>query len=203
MMKQRPFTLTFAAILSLSLLAVTGCGQSEQSRLYTLSDLSESETLISSNAPLTLGVGPVTLPQYLDRPQMVVRQSPNRLALAEFDRWAESLTDTVPRILTENLGALLGSERVYRHPSSQRRRPDLTVRIAMSRFEGTAAGSALLVARWEILAGDSAEPLSTGRVVERRDGATAGDYEAMAAQLSDLLKELSRIVAENVVALQS
>jgi uncharacterized lipoprotein YmbA len=185
------------------LFLVAGCGQSQQSRLYTLSDLSESETLISNNAPLTVGVGPVTLPQYLDRPHMVVRQSPNRLAVAEFDRWAESLTDTVPRVLTENLGALLGSERVYRHPSSQRRRPDLTVRIAMSRFEGTASGSALLVARWEILAGDSAEPLSTGRVVERRNGAAAGDYEAMAAQLSDLLTELSRIIAENVVALQS
>lgn len=202
-MENRPFIPALAAVLIALSAILTGCGQSERSRLYTLSDLSESETIVSSSARLTVGVGPVTLPQYLDRPQIVVRQSANRLELAEFDRWAESLTDTVPRILTENLGALLGSDRVYRHPSSQRRRPDLTVRIALSRFEGTAAGSALLVGRWEILAGDNAEPLASGRAVERRDGATAGDYEAMAAQLSDLLTELSRIIAENVVALQS
>ena len=202
-MEHRPLIPKLAAILVVLSAVLTGCGQSERSRLYTLSDLSESETIVSSSAPLTVGVGPVTLPQYLDRPQIVVRQSANRLELAEFDRWAESLTDTVPRILTENLGALLGSDRVYRHPSSQRRRADLTVRVALSRFEGTAAGSALLVARWEILAGDSAEPLASGRTVERRDGAAAGDYEAMAAQLSDLLMELSKVIAENVVALQS
>jgi uncharacterized protein len=40
---------------------------------------------------LTIGVGPVTLPPYLDRLPIVTRASRARLVLGEFDQWAASL----------------------------------------------------------------------------------------------------------------
>ena len=65
--------------------------------------------------PVVLGVGPVTLPGYLDRPQLVVRVSENEIALAESDRWAERLDDNVVRILQADLGAphVLGARREH------------------------------------------------------------------------------------------
>ena len=63
-----------------------------------------------------VGIGPVTLPQYLDRPQIVERTGPNSLKIAEFDRWAEPLNNTVPRILVQNISQLLQSDRVYALP---------------------------------------------------------------------------------------
>lgn len=72
-------------------LALTGCADSQPTRFYTLSPLAAA---LGSTPPtllpdVTVGVGPVTLPPYLDRPQLVTRAGGNRVVLAEFDSWAE------------------------------------------------------------------------------------------------------------------
>ena len=89
-----------AFLAGLMLLTLAGCETSEQARLYTLSGLPFTAASASiqpaSTSALAIGIGPVTLPFYLDRPQIVRRTSPNRLEIAEFDRWAEPLSNTVP-----------------------------------------------------------------------------------------------------------
>ena len=57
-----------------------------------------------------IGVGPITVPKYLDRPQIVTRSGRNQLALGEFDRWAEPLQDNVLRVLAENLAFLIPTD---------------------------------------------------------------------------------------------
>ena len=86
------------------LLGLEAC-TSTPSRFYVLSSLSASETIAATAATQgpVIGVGPITLPKYLDRPQIVTRAGSNQLALAEFDRWAEPLQDNVARVLAENL----------------------------------------------------------------------------------------------------
>ena len=183
--------------------ALAGCGQTEASRLYTLSPVAEVEPLANVDPQLSIGVGPVTLPQYLDRPQIVVRLSPNRLELSEFDRWAEPLGNTVPRILAANLSALLGTERVYVLPQIRRRPTDLNVAVDISQFEPTATGPASLVARWEIFNEDEVQPLDEGRVVAQRGSPAGGDHELMAASLSALLAELSQTLAIRIATLKN
>jgi len=43
----------------------------------------------------TIGLGPIRLPELLDRPQIVIRTGSNRLQLAEDRRWAESLAENI------------------------------------------------------------------------------------------------------------
>ncbi|MHC4918433.1 MAG: PqiC family protein, partial [Planctomycetota bacterium] len=50
-----------------------------------------------------VGIGPITLPQYLDRPQIVIRAAAGAVTLGEFDQWAESLQDGLSRVIGENL----------------------------------------------------------------------------------------------------
>ena len=91
--------LEMAMVLAMLLLAA--CGTSEPSRLYTLSalpDRSEGAAVARAATP-AVGVGPVTLPQYLDRPQIVERTGPNRLEIAEFDRWAGDLKKNLEQVL--------------------------------------------------------------------------------------------------------
>ena len=59
-----------------------------------------------------LGVGPVRLPGLLDWPQIVTRRGADEIDRAEFDRWAEPLAETVPRVLAEDLAALWKTDRV-------------------------------------------------------------------------------------------
>src|SRR5215475_5950329 len=96
------------ALLNVCLLGLSGCTSSPPTRFYVVPSLAGAETAPPA-APrdLTLGVGPVTLPPYLDRLQIVTRASRARLVLGEFDQWAASLQDSVPRVLAEDLSLLI------------------------------------------------------------------------------------------------
>ena len=87
-----------------SLLGLGACA-STPSRFYILNTLTASETIPATAAARgpVIGVGPITFPKYLDRPQIVTRASRHQLTLGEFDRWAEPLQDNVSRVLAENL----------------------------------------------------------------------------------------------------
>jgi uncharacterized protein len=59
------------ALLSVVLLVLSGCANTPPTRFYVLPALTGAETVALSSvvkADLTIGVGPVTLPPYLDRP---------------------------------------------------------------------------------------------------------------------------------------
>ena len=90
-----------------------GCaGMSPPSNFYVLSTLPESAAGTQSDgdeSKIEIGVGPVKLPEYLDRSQIITRISPNALKVAAFDRWAEPLKSSFPRILMENLATLLNT----------------------------------------------------------------------------------------------
>lgn len=55
----------------------------------------------------TIGVGPVSIPDSLDRSQIATLSGGNEVIIAEFDRWSGSCRDEIARVMTENLSALL------------------------------------------------------------------------------------------------
>ena len=188
-----------ALLAGLALLLLAACGATEPSKLYTLSPIPERGAGTSLDDSPAIGIGPVTLPQYLDRPQIVQRSGPNRLVVAEFDRWAEPLSDTVPRILAMNIGRLLQSERVYVVP---RRRPlpiDLTLEVDFSQLEPLTDGSAVVAARWLVF-GEGSQPRQEGSAEIRLEGGLPNSYEAQVELLSKALGELSRRMAESILA---
>jgi len=187
-------------LAGLALLLLGACGTTEPSRLYTLSAIPDRGSNASGPETPAIGIGPVTLPKYLDRPQIVERSGPNRLVASEFDRWAEPLIDTVPRVLAEDIGRALQSDRVYVIP---RRRPlpiDLTVEVDISQFEPLADGTAALAARWLVF-GDRDRPLEEGSADIRIEGDLSKGYESRVELLSKALGELSRRIAESVLAI--
>ena len=84
---------------------------------------------------LTLGVGPVTVPPYLDRPQIVTRTSRAKLALADFEQWAGPLADTIARVLSEDLALLIPTERVVLYPWPRTIDPDYQVTVEVLQFD--------------------------------------------------------------------
>jgi len=86
-------------ILVLLALFLGACGTTHNSRYYTLTPVpvgQDRKPDEPGTVPVVLGIGPVTLPDYLDRPQIVLRTSQNELVFSEYSRWAGSLaTDTV------------------------------------------------------------------------------------------------------------
>ena len=78
-----------------SLVFLMGCaGATEKSRFYTLNSIRSLQAEagdIGIKQGVVLGIGPIKIPERLDRPGIVTRSSLNRLEIAEFDRWGGSL----------------------------------------------------------------------------------------------------------------
>src|SRR5262245_27125341 len=99
-----------------ALLVLSGClGTTPPTHFYLLPSRSSGDTASPASVgqrDLTLAVGPVTVPPYLDRPQIVTRTSPAKLTLADFEQWAGPLADTTARVLSEDLALVIPTERV-------------------------------------------------------------------------------------------
>lgn len=148
--------------------------------------------------PVTLGLGPVTLPGYLARSEIATRMSDNQLSYAETARWAEPLTDNVIRSLRENLARLLGPERVVLHPWYPSEGVDYEIEIDIARLESdTALRSATLIATWRVNRVDGTEHSELGQSRITEDITAAGTEGAVAA-LSRAVARLSEDVATGV-----
>ena len=171
-----------------------GClgGTSASPTYYTLTPV-EAPAPAPAPAGLALGVGPVTLPAYLDRPQLVTRTGQDTLNLAEFDRWAEPLKAGVPRVLGDNLAALLGTSRVSLFPWGKAQTVRYQVAVDLTRFEGVVGGTVVLGARWRVLGSDGAELLVKQTTITEATGATGSD--ALVAAMNRALGALSRDLA--------
>ncbi|OIP45631.1 MAG: hypothetical protein COZ12_02900 [Deltaproteobacteria bacterium CG_4_10_14_3_um_filter_60_8] len=191
----RPIKERLSLALALAVL-LTGCARSIPVQYYQLSAMREvgapAEFAVSKEA--TIGLGPVSLPEYLVRPQIVSRTSANRLSLSDRQRWAEPLAENLPRVLAEDLSALLGTDRILPYPWTRGRTIDCQIRVEVLQFEGGPNGTANLIARWQVTGKDGLVLLP-----EKRSSfnltATAQDQESMTVALSQAISHLAREIA--------
>ena len=191
---------TVAVFLWICLLGLGGCAGTKPSKFYTLNSLiapGERSGAVPAEQGISVAVGPVAIPDYLDRPQILTRSGPRELKLAEFDRWAGSLEEDISRVLAENLSGLLAPDNVtvlrwggdaYPFPAKYR------VGVDMTRFEGTIGESVILAARWSVSREEDRKILSAHEsiVKERVEGQ---DYDALVEAMSRALTGLSREIA--------
>jgi uncharacterized protein len=137
----------FALPLLLAATLLAGCAASPPVRLYQL-----RATPATAQAGALAGVislGPVLLPDYLDRSTLVQREGAAGLKALDGHRWAEPLADATARVLRENLAARLGEAQVWTPPLPAGLRATRSLRVELQRFEADEGGATLLVAaRW-------------------------------------------------------
>jgi len=189
-------------------LSLAGCGSlfpkpsPNPSRIFVLfSPLQTAERQdLDRPGQISLGVGPVRLPAYLDRREIVTRVAQNRFDLSENDRWAEPLDENFTHVLAQNLSVLLGSDRIITYPWPLDKRPRYRVQIDVFRFEVNSAGEAELTARWAVVdeTGKEAPNLNESRLSRpAKDKST----DAYVTALSETVSDLSQEIAKTVIAL--
>jgi len=87
-------------------------------------------------AGLAIGIGPVRLPQYLVRKEIVTRTDANKMDLAEFDLWGVSPQDDFSRNLLENPSFLLAGDRVSLYLWPGMGAVDYRIAVDVIRFDG-------------------------------------------------------------------
>ena len=160
-MSRRHATLfTLLVILVLSIFTVSGCSTGPPARLYVLTSLSRAESVppATGGRELSIGIGPVELPQYVNRPQIVTGQQSSELQSAASAQWAEPLQDGFTRVLAENLSLLLATDRVAIFPWKTFA-PEYQVVVEVTHFLGQTGAEVSLVALWSILNKDGREAL--------------------------------------------
>jgi len=196
------------SILLLLCLIPGGCislePKPDPSRFFSLTPLprtgQRAQDAAGTNA-LVLGIGPVKIPGYLDRQQLVTRVSQNRFAVAENDRWAEPLDENFSRVLSQNLSILLQTDRIVAYPWERSQQPAYQVQVEVLRFEPNAEQLVELWARWSII--DSTKKTISSRESYLTHPARDKSTEASVAAMSDVVGGLSKEIAADIRALIS
>jgi uncharacterized lipoprotein YmbA len=193
------------AWVGLLALALGGCSsvfpKSRPSRLFALSALVQTTEGLDDSRRISLGIGPIRLPGYLDRQEIMTRVAPNRFDPLEYDRWAEPLDENFIRVLMQNLSVLLRTDRIVAYPWQPQDKPRYRVDVQVLRFESNSTREAELSARWAIVDDSSKqEP----RFKESRLTRPAKDnsIDASVAALSETVADLSREIARTVITIE-
>jgi uncharacterized lipoprotein YmbA len=197
-MTRSPGPRALALLVAAAALLLAGCAETQPTRFYTLSGLLTPPANPAPDAPALgfIGVGPITLPAYVDRPQIVRRAGASRVVLADFENWIEPLSSMFPRVLVENLSSLLGTDDIWLLPQRRPPRLDLQVEVDVTRFDASTEGEAVLDARWRIYGRDGDQLLATDRSTILERAASEDGVEGVVAAMSRALGELSRELAE-------
>lgn len=190
-MKRHPFRALPAAMLALLL---TACGSTPKSNYYLLSSAAE----VPPNNPVpTVGVGPVAMPEYLNRDILVFRPGDNQLEITATERWAEPLEDGVARVLALNLASMLDTTGVQVYPFHPGRKPQYGVKLRVVNMDANAQ-RAQLVAEWLLYDPDSNEALERRLVQLQRPLAAGAPVPQLAGLYSALIAELSEGIAQAI-----
>ena len=193
------------AIFWILLLVVGACspfgsGTRHPTENYVLNSLFSEETppqLIADLSTIGILVGPIRMAMYLDRTDVVIRNSRNEVEIADFASWAGPLRENFSRVLAENLSLWLNTKKVAIFTWTKLPFYDYNVSINVTRFDGRPGDKAHLRARWVILDQKRKNMLFNEHTVLSHP--TENDsIEAMVASQSRLLADLSREIAEAI-----
>jgi len=132
----------FLAFLSI------GCS-SPKTSYYTLSapPVVQSTT---SNRPVRLMVGPVSLPDSVDQAHMVVNSSNNEIEVLKYDRWAGSLKADVSRVIAANLARELNISNIWSFSQSTQTNFDYQILIDVQNLQSKPGESVFVDVLWSI-----------------------------------------------------
>ncbi|TDG14806.1 membrane integrity-associated transporter subunit PqiC [Seongchinamella unica] len=175
------------------LLTLVACGSTPPARHYKLS--AQGSLPAASTGP-ALGVGPVSIPQYLDRDGIIRSDGANGLRIASTERWAEPLDQGITRVLSLNLAGLMETQNIQPFPWHPRRQPDFGVKIRVLAMDADSTQATLLT-EWLLYR------VSDGQALQQRLEAYSRTFRVadpdageIAAAYSELLYQLSGDIAD-------
>jgi len=202
-MKSRLFHIWIVLILGLLLAVLSGCATSSPARFYLLSSLDTTSPEMKPPADercFSIGIGPIRIPDYLDRPQIVTQGASGEIALAEFDRWGEPVKDNLIRVLAKNLSVLLCTNTIAFFPWRGGIPIDYRIEMEVLRLDGSLGGNASLEAWWMILSGDGKRML-LAKKSKFTEVVSGQDYRSLVAAKGRALGHLSRDIAAAIKTL--
>jgi uncharacterized lipoprotein YmbA len=205
MMRFDPSRLT-GIVFIISIFFIAGClgtGTQKPTEYYLLQPLKASIAGqgVALGEGTVLGIGPVRVREYLNRPQIVTRTSTNEIRLHDFHYWGESLSNNFTAVLAQNLSILLSTDRILIFPyrSKQELPVNYQILVDVIRFDGEPGVEATLITQYYILAFEENEKK---QIVTRQPifskPLTDKSFDTLVETMSELVGDLSRDIAEQI-----
>jgi len=148
-------------------------------------------------ADTIIEVGPVKIPQYLDRPQIVTQDKNKMLVFAQLDRWGEPLDAALERLITEDLAAMLPAASLQMFPYNFTIPLKYQVLIDIIQLDCALDGDLFLAAQWTIIDVPNKKMLLTKRS-DFRQPVSPREYAGLAAALETVCAALSSQIAQTL-----
>ena len=185
--------IVFASILCL----LSGCA-SAPDNFYRLSADGELPAVRGAGGgALSIGLGPVKIPDYIDRAELVFESAANRFEIPSDHRWAGSLGKSVTSVLAADLGHRLETPAVYAYPWDPGVALRYSVPVRVRQFHAVSGGDAILDVSWEVRDAASGDTLQRGSELFR-EALTEEGYDGVVAAQSRLLGQLADAVADQL-----
>jgi uncharacterized protein len=183
---------------------LTGCASAPDEHVYTLIGngpvAPQTTSQTAAHADLQVAITSVTLPEAVDRAELVLRTGPNSVKILEDRLWVESLKSAIPRVVAEHLGELLDGATVSTRSEYASRDAKYLVTIDITRFDAVQNEAAVVEAMWSIKAAAGAQsdkPGISGRSI-LREPVGGSTVEDMVAAESRALAGLSGDIAVQI-----
>jgi len=141
--------LSIACLAGLIILLSACAARSTKVEFYTLSTIATSE---AAQAPscgnIAIGVGPISWPKMLERPQIVTRNDDHRVMIDEFHRWSGSLQEDFARTIVQNLSLLLANDHILSYPKQAGPELKFRIEIDIQQFDGKPGDTVTFKAIW-------------------------------------------------------
>jgi uncharacterized lipoprotein YmbA len=199
-MKNRACFGYIGRVFVLMVFLLAACSTSPPVKYYKLNTLPDMQQDISeavSGDHVAVGLGPVVFPKFLNRPQIVIRQSPNRVKVSEFHRWASPLQEDFLRVLAKNISILLPMSRVAVYPWKDQFSPTYRIKLNVEQFGGQFGKHVILDATWSIAKQkDDNDPVVKNSLI--KEPVSTEDYEAIVAAKSRAIAVLSQEIVSGI-----
>jgi len=179
---------------------LTACGRTPPAKFYTLQPVQQPSMGRSLPADVGLAVGPVEIPAEIDRAEIVTRDAGNEVSFSQYHRWAAPLRQSIASVIAQNIGTLMGTERVTPFTRENIFQPTHRVVINVNRYDSQLSKEFLIDATWSVKDLNGNKPLLIRNSIIREPLATAA-YEELVAAQSKALAALSAEMAKAILEL--
>lgn len=186
-------------LICLTLLAgvLVSCGTSPPVKYYSLGSGTAPPTADEAGATM-LAFGPLRVPEYLNRTQMVTRGPGAELDVNEYARWAEPVEEAMHRVAAAHLDSALDGVIVVAYPYLQSLAVDYRLLGQVDRFDADASGNVVLQLQWTVLDKGNVALIPPRRDRYEARASNAADPGSVAGAMNQALDNFSKDVASQL-----
>jgi uncharacterized lipoprotein YmbA len=184
-----------AICLALSALLTSCAGQADH--FYVLRALPDGSRAAAPTFGTHVILG-ISLPAVVDRREMVINASGDRLLVLEHERWAAPMSELVAATLARDIEQRRADVLVADRGFDRSGAPAVNVRVDVVRMSAVRGGGAALEAHWRILdPAAKTDQIGGGSFTAPLE---AGDYAAVARAFSECLSALADRLVQSIPA---